>query len=187
MPRSGGAERSSVVARVLLIALAALVVLLAAWWWLGGASPSTATSSSAEWTAYAPLSAAPAVTRLKVSPSAPRRHDRVAVAFTSRRATGVFGQERRSYWVQAHSVRPRPACVNNRDRGPPARPAGYRLRALLDPARGDGGGLGWCRGRFKGTVRYSVDYACPATGTCQPPKGFTRRSAIAARFTFVVR
>jgi hypothetical protein len=170
----------------MLIVLAALVALFAAWWWLGRVSSTTATSS-VEWTAYGPRLAAPTVTRLKVSPPAPRRHDRIAVSFTSGRSTGVFGSQRRYYWIQAHSVRPASACVNNRDRGPPSRPAGYRLQALLDPARGDGGVLGWCRGRFKGTMRYSVDYACPASGTCQPPKGFARRSRVTARFSFTVR
>jgi hypothetical protein len=171
---------------MLLIVMATLVALFAAWWWLGRVTSRTGAGSVVESTAYASLPAAPAVTRLKVSPSAPGRHERVAVAFTSRRATGVFGNQRRSYWVLAHSVRPASACVNNRDRVLPPRPAGYRLRALLDPARGDGGSLGWCEGRFKGTVRYSVDYACPASGTCQAPKGFRRHSSIAARFSFVV-
>jgi hypothetical protein len=178
------AEKHPRLLRVLLIALAATVALLAAWWWLGSAS---STGGSTGWTAYAPSSAAPAVTDLEVSPSAPRRHDRVAVGFTSRRATGVFGKQRRSYVVQAHSVRPASACVNNRDRALPPRPAGYRLRTRLDPARGDGGELGWCRGRFTGTVRYSIGYACPASGTCQSPKSFRRRSSVTARFSFVVR
>jgi hypothetical protein len=172
---------------MLLVALAALVVLVLLWWWLGNLSSTGAAGSAVGWTRYAPQTAGHAVTRLELSPAAPHRHDRVAVAFISRRATGVFGEERRSYALHAHSVRPASACVNNRDRYLPARPAGYRLRGTLDPARGDGGGLGWCRGRVEGTVRYSVGYACPATGTCEPPRGFRRWSRIAARFSFVVR
>jgi hypothetical protein len=150
--------------RPVLIALVSVVVLFAVWLWLDHPSSTTAVG-------YAPLPAAPAITRLTVSPSAPRRHERVTVSFISRRATGVFGKQRRSYWIQAKSVQPASACVNNRDRGLPSGPAGYRLRATLDPARGDGGELGWCPGRFKGTVTYLVG----------------RRSSIAARFSFVVR
>ena len=189
MPRSrgGAAANQPRWLRVLLVVLAALVVLFAAWWWLGDPSSTTPTGSTAAWTAYAWPRAAPAVARLQVTPRAPGRHDRVMVRFTSPRATGVFGHERRSYRVRASSARPASACVNQRERFLPARPAGFRLRAALDPARGEGGPLGWCRGRFEASVRYIVEYACPAAGTCHPPEGFRRRSSIAARFSFVVR
>jgi hypothetical protein len=50
--------------------------------------------------------------------------------------------------ASAHAVHPRVACVNNRD-------GAFRgARAVLDPARGDGGALGWCRGRYRGVVRH---------------------------------
>jgi hypothetical protein len=138
-------------------------------------------------TAYARLPAAPIVTRLRVSPSSPSRHDRVSVSFRSRRATGHFGRERRSYTIQAWSVHPASGCVNNRERVLAARPAGYRLRGRLDPARGEGGSLGWCRGRFSGKVIFSVRYACPAKGRCRPPKGFRQHRVVAARFSITVR
>jgi hypothetical protein len=85
-----------------------------------------------------------------VSPAAGGRHDRFAVAITARQATGVFGHTRRSYVAEAHAVRPASGCVNNRDRVFPERRAGARVRAVLDPARGEGGPEGWCAGRFAG-------------------------------------
>jgi hypothetical protein len=127
---------------------------------------------------------APVVT---VSPSAGGRHDRFAVAITSRHATGVFGSTRRSYVAEAHAVHPASGCVNNRDRVFADRRAGARVRAVLDPARGEGGPEGWCRGRFRGTVTYSEASACPPAGRCRPPRGFPTRTVVVARFTFRVR
>jgi hypothetical protein len=43
-------------------------------------------------------------------------------------------------------------CVNPRDRVFADRRTDARVRAVLDPARGEGGPEGWCRGRFRGTV-----------------------------------
>ena len=161
--------------RVLLVALSTLVVIAAAWWWLGAPASTTAVGG----TAYAGPPDAPAVTQLDVSPTAARPRERVAVSFRSRRATGVFGAQRRSYMVRAGSSVARSACVTNRDRVLDARPAGYRLRAVLDPARGDGGPLGWCPGAYRGTVTYVVDRGCPAATGC-------RRAHVVARFRFTV-
>jgi hypothetical protein len=122
-----------------------------------------------------------------VSPSAGGRHDRFAVAITSRHATGVFGQTRRGYVAEAHAVHPASGCVNNRDRAFGEHRAGVRIRAVLDPARGEGGPQGWCRGRFRGTVTYTEAFACPPTGRCHPPRGFPTRTVVVARFSFRVR
>jgi hypothetical protein len=122
-----------------------------------------------------------------VSPAAAGRHDRFAVAITAGQATGVFGRTRRSYVAEAHAVRPASGCVNNRDRVFPERRAGARVPAVLDPARGEGGPEGWCRGRFRGTVTYSEAFACPPAGRCRPPRGFPTRRVIVARFSFLVR
>ena len=105
---------------------------------------------------------------------------------TSRRATGVFGRTRRAYVAEAHAVRGASGCVNNRDRAFPARPAGARVHAALDPARGEGGPEGWCRGVFRGTVTYTEAFACP------PLAPAIRRTAsdatlLVARFFFRVR
>jgi hypothetical protein len=122
---------------------------------------------------------------LSVSPSVGRKHDRFKVAITSRHATGVFGKIRRAYTVEARAVRPDVACVNDRARRLPDRAANTRQQADLDPARGKGGPLGWCRGRFHGTVTYTEGFACPPTGTCRPE--FPTRSHVVARFSFRVR
>jgi hypothetical protein len=122
-----------------------------------------------------------------VSPSASGRHDRFAVAITSRQATGVFGQTRRGYIAEARAVHPASGCVNNRDRVFGERRAGARLRAVLDPARGEGGPEGWCRGRFRGTVTYTEPFACPPAGRCHPPRGFPARKVVVAHFSFRVR
>jgi hypothetical protein len=124
---------------------------------------------------------------LTISPSSGGKHDRFVVAMTSRRATGVFGKTRRGYAVEAHAVRPASACVNNRDQVFRDRPAGDRVRATLDPARGEGGPLGWCPGLFRGTVTYSEAFACPPVGTCHPPHGFPTWARVVARFSFRVR
>ena len=136
-----------------------------------------------------PVALLAAVALATVSPVAGGRHDRFAVVITSARATGVFGQTRRSYVAEAHAVRPASGCVNNRDRVFAAHRASARarVRALLDPARGEGGLQGWCRGRFQGTVTYTEAFACPAAGRCHPPRGFPARTVVVARFSFRVR
>lgn len=122
-----------------------------------------------------------------VSPAAGNKHARFTVAVTARRATGVFGKTRRMYLVEAHAVHPAAACVNSRDRAMPERPAGSRMHAVLDPRRGEGGPEGWCPGAFRGTVKYSEAFACPAKGTCRPPRDFPTRIRTVARFSFSVR
>jgi hypothetical protein len=122
-----------------------------------------------------------------VSPSAGGRHDRFAVAITSRHATGVFGQTRRGYTAEAHAVHPASGCVNHRERVFGERRAGARVRAVRDPTRGEGGPEGWCRGPFRGMVTYTEAFACPPTGRCHPPPGFPTRKVVVARFSFSVR
>jgi hypothetical protein len=142
----------------------------------GNAGPSEATSG-----------AAPRSVRVAVSPVTAGKHRRFTVSITTVHATGVFGKTLRSYAADVHAVTPRSGCVNNRDRRFPDAPAGSRVRAVLDPARGEGGPEGWCRGRFGGTVRYSAAFACPPKGRCQPPPGFPSRTEVVGRFTVRVR
>jgi hypothetical protein len=123
---------------------------------------------------------------LTVSPSAGGSHNRFAVRITTRHATGVTGKTRRTYMAEAHAVRPASGCVNNRDRVFPDAAAGTRVRAVLDPARGEGGPEGWCPGLFHGTVTYFEGFACPPKGTCHPPHGFPTRKLVVARFSFRV-
>jgi hypothetical protein len=115
------------------------------------------------------------------------RHGRVAVTITTRAAAGVTGDTRTNYTLAASAVRPASGCVNNLDRRFPDGPRGARVRAELDPARGEGGPSGWCLGRYRGTVTYSAGFACPAKGTCHIPKGFPTRSETVTRFSFRVR
>ena len=122
-----------------------------------------------------------------VTPASGGRHDRFAVTITAGHATGVFGRTRRSYFAEAHAVRGASGCVNNRDRVIAAGRAGARVRAVLDPARGEGGPEGWCRGAFRGTVTYLEAFACPPAGRCRPPRGFPTQKVVVARFTFRVR
>ena len=124
---------------------------------------------------------------LAVVPASGGRHDRFAVAITTGHATGVFGRTRRSYVAEARAARPASGCVNNRDRVFAERRAGARVRAVLDPARGEGGPEGWCRGVLRGTVTYLEAFACPPAGRCHPPRGFPTRKVVVARFTFRVR
>jgi hypothetical protein len=77
--------------------------------------------------------------------------------------------------------------VNNRDRTFPVRAAGASVRAVLDPARGEGGPEGWCRGAFRATVTYTEAFACPPNGACHPPHGFPTRTVLVARLSFRVR
>ena len=121
-----------------------------------------------------------------VTPAAGGRRDRLAVTITTGHATGVFGQTRRSYVAEAHALRPRSGCVDNRDRVFAERRAGARVRAVLDPARGEGGPEGWCPGVFRGTVTYREGFACPPAGRCRPPRGFPARAVVVARFSFRV-
>jgi hypothetical protein len=133
-----------------------------------------------------PLFVAAVASLVTVSPSAAGRHDRFAVAIVAGHAAGVFGQTRRAYVAEAHAVRPASGCVNNRDRVFGERPAGARVRAVLNPARGEGGPEGWCRGRFRGTVTYTEAFACPPARRCHPPRGFPTRKVVVARFSFRV-
>jgi hypothetical protein len=77
-------------------------------------------------------------------------------------------------------------CVQHRSTLIDAGRRGQRVTARLDPARGEGGDLGWCRGRFRGTLRYYDAFACPATGVCEPPERFERLTRVVSRFRFVI-
>jgi hypothetical protein len=133
--------------------------------------------------AVAPMPSGP---RPAVSPLRGGKHDGFRVVIVTQHETGVFGKTLRSYHVEAHAVRPAAACVNKRDRAFPAGPIGATLYATLDAARGEGGPLGWCRGWFRGTVRYHEAFACPPVGTCHRPARFRSRSEVVVRFSFRV-
>lgn len=124
---------------------------------------------------------------LRVARTTGTKHDQFGASITSARTTGVEGQTIRNYTLSAHAERPASACVNNRDSRFPDARAGVRIRAALNPARGEGGPLGWCRGPYRAKVTYFEGYACPAKGRCQPPPGFPTQTRVVARFAFTVK
>jgi hypothetical protein len=122
-----------------------------------------------------------------VSPQQGARHTPFTVSITTIDATGVFGKTRRGYSAEARAVNSTSGCVTHRDRTFPSGSAPRNIRATLDPRRGEGGELGWCRGLFRGTITYYEAFACPASGICRSPQGFPNRMETVARFTFRVR
>ena len=70
-------------------------------------------------------------------------HERIPIAFTTRAPTGVRGQTIRNYTAEAHAVRSAIGCVNSRDGRFPGSAAGERVKAALDPLRGEGVPEGW--------------------------------------------
>ena len=115
------------------------------------------------------------------------KHDRFAAAITSRRTTGLKGKAISHYTLTGRAVRSLGGCVNEREDRFPDGPVGRRVIATLDPARGKGGPEGWCPGSYRGTVTYFEGFACPSTGTCRVPAGFSSRSQVVGRFSFRVR
>lgn len=124
---------------------------------------------------------------IRVTPSEGGRHTRFHVTITTDRATGVVGKTERSYFAQLASDVPASACVNGRDGYFGARPAGVRTTATIDPRRGEGGELGWCRGTYHGVVRFIEAPACPPEAHCVPPAPAKARTEVVARFTVRVR
>lgn len=78
-----------------------------------------------------------------VRPTAIGIHERIRVTFTASDA-GQFS-------VMAKRTRAQPGCVVDRD-GYVSATGGQRATAVLDPLHGEGGELGWCPGRYRGTV-----------------------------------
>jgi hypothetical protein len=127
----------------------------------------------------------PSGPRPAVSPLRGGRHVGFRVFVINQHHTGVFGKTRRSYHVEAHAVRPAVACVNTTYQRFPDGELGETMYATLSPD-GEGGPVGWCRGLFKGTVRYEEAFACPPIVKCETPRGFPARSEVVVRFTFRV-
>jgi hypothetical protein len=132
---------------------------------------------------HAAVATIPSGPRPVVSSLRSGKHDGFRVVIVTEHETGVVGKTLRSYHAEAHAVRPASACVSNRDRAFPAGSMGATLYATLDPARGEGGPRGWCRGLFRGTVRYHEAFACPPAGTYHRPARFPSRSEVVIRFS----
>jgi hypothetical protein len=122
---------------------------------------------------------------MSVAPATGRRKTVVRVAFTSRARLGaVSGGRRRTYSLVARRRSGMSGCVQHRDASIDRGRRGQRVTGRIDPARGKGGHLGWCRGGFSGKVRYFDSFACPRSGRCQSPAGFEKLNRVVARFRF---
>ncbi len=103
---------------------------------------------------------------------------RVGLSLFATHRSGATG--RRVRWYSAAVRGPaRVGCVIENDTRFSTGPPGHRIRAVLDPHRTKG--RRWCRGRFRGVVRYT-DGICRKDGQCH--RVYMRR---AGRFGFTVR
>jgi hypothetical protein len=122
---------------------------------------------------------------LSVAPTTGQPTSVIRVRFESQIRLGPTpGGRRRSYHVVARLQRETGGCVEERDTFVDHARSGQRVTARIDPARGKGGELGWCRGRYRAKVRYYDGLACPATGRCDKPEGFMTINRVVARFQF---
>ena len=103
---------------------------------------------------------------------------RFALETVAGHRSGRRGRRLRRYLVAVHGPLKSACVIENEATFSDGRP-GARLRAVLDPRRTKGGR--WCRGRFRGTVRYQ-DGLC-----CRDGAYFRLRTRIAGRFAFTVR
>jgi len=120
----------------------------------------------------------PAPVAVRVSPASGHPQTSFRLHFVATQRTGRRGRRERDYWASVRGPR-RIACVIESwvwfSHGSP----GARLHAVLDPRRTKG--ARWCRGRFRGVVRYR-DSLCRRSGTCR--RTYSRR---AGHFSFTVR
>jgi hypothetical protein len=116
--------------------------------------------------------------RVTVHPSVGRPWTRFRLELVSAQGTRRQGRQERAYSAAVRGPL-RTACVIETaawfSHGPP----GARLHAVLDPSRAKG--ARWCRGTFRGVVRYR-DGLCRRNGRC-----FQMRVSRAASFSFTVR
>lgn len=122
--------------------------------------------------------------RASAAPRRGRRSTVFRVSLGSRATLGRAGSRRRLYVASARGPF-QAACVVELEtyieRGRP----GEVVAASLDPATAKGGR--WCRGRYRGRVRYVDTFACPAKGVCRIPRGFQQVGRVVGRFSFRVR
>ena len=118
----------------------------------------------------------PVIVRVDPPTGLPRTRFRLELVSTHR--TGRGGRRYREYGAAVHGPH-KVACVIENEAWFSYGPPGARLHATLDPRRTKG--QRWCRGRFRGVVRYS-DALCGRAGRCWRTY---RRTA--GRFSFTVR
>jgi hypothetical protein len=115
---------------------------------------------------------------VRVDPPAGRPGTRFRLELVSTHRSGWHGPRLRDYLVHVRGPA-RVACVIEHEAFFSYGRPGARLHAVLDPRRTKGGR--WCRGRFRGVVRYR-DGFCKRNGSCHGV--YTRR---AGRIAFAVR
>jgi hypothetical protein len=119
----------------------------------------------------------------RVAPSSGGPHTVFRVRFRPREFVGHDGDALRSYEARLRAAHDRASCII--DTGGFLDTRHPRRGIVLDPNHQMGGR--WCRDRFTGSVTYHSAYACPAHGTCRPPKEFRERQRRVARIAFTVR
>lgn len=128
--------------------------------------------------------AAGASVRVSVTPRSGRRATVFRVSLRSRASLGRAGSRRRLYAAAARGPF-KAACVVDLaafiDRGR----RGEVVAGSLDPTTAKGGR--WCRGRYRGQVRYVDTFACPVKDVCVVPRGFQKVEGVVGRFSFRVR
>jgi hypothetical protein len=88
---------------------------------------------------------------VRVAPMSGGPRTRFRLELESTHPTGGRGRRERSYWATVHGPLKTACVIQNKawfSYGPP----GATLHAELDPRRTKGGR--WCRGSFRGVVRY---------------------------------
>ena len=154
-------------------------------------APRTAEPAGAEDVRLKPTPASERASRSRLEPSvAPHTGTRtsvVRVTFRSRVRLGATRDGRtRSYYVVAKRRPAMSGCVQHRYGWVGSGRRGRRVTARMDPTRGKGGHLGWCRGRYRGRIRYFDGYACPSEGECRAPRGFERIYRRVGTFRFAI-
>jgi hypothetical protein len=117
---------------------------------------------------------------VRVRPTVGRPSTHFGLELVSSHPTGRRGRRVREYWATVRGPL-RTACVIENEGWFSHGPPGTRLRAVLDPTRTKG--QRWCRGRFRGVVRYR-DGICGGDGDGACHRLHIRR---AGRFAFTVR
>jgi hypothetical protein len=116
--------------------------------------------------------------RVGVHPPVGRPWTRFRLELVSSGRTGRHGRRERAYSAAVRGPL-RTACVIETGTWFTHGPPGSRLHAVLDPSRAKGGR--WCRGSFRGVVRYR-DGLCRRPGRC-----FHMHVSRAGSFSFSVR
>jgi hypothetical protein len=124
---------------------------------------------------------------LTVVPRAGHRTSIIRIGFkTPIRIGTAAGNRRRGYFLVARRRGGMSGCVQQRDGFVRPGRAGQRVVGRINPARGKGGLLGWCRGEYRGKVRYYDLWACPDTEVCAEPDRFESIDQVVARFRFSI-